>query len=58
MALGGWGGFFIEELRPSTCGEAEPGRGGIAIGFLFLRWQELKREETKMRGIAKTPPNS
>ena len=24
--------------------------------FLFLRWQELKREETEKRGIAKTPP--
>ena len=38
------GRFFDGGLRPSTWREAE---GGMGNSFLFLRWQELKREETE-----------
>ena len=36
---------------PRACGESEDSKGGSAIGFLFPRWQELKRKGGKKRRI-------
>lgn len=50
-------GQFLCGVRPRPCGRRSLA-GGIAIGFLFLRWQELKvgRDENGgSRKLRRTP---